>query len=280
MYKYDHIDQRFVDERVAQFRDQTRRFLAGELTEDEFRPLRLQNGLYIQKYAPMLRVAIPYGLLSTSQLRKLAHIGRKYDRGYGHFTTRQNIQFNWPRLEDVPDILAELASVEMHAIQTSGNCVRNITSDHFAGVAGDELVDPRPYAELFRQWSTFHPEFAYLPRKFKIAVSGSPNDRAATLVHDIGVHAVRNADGQVAAIVEHRDASTEQLQIREVNSGLMAAPAGRLREWLLGLGRNNTQREYFLTDVVAGAAQTGTRIEAIPAANALEVAGVDRKSVV
>ena len=197
MYKYDHIDQRFVDERVAQFRDQTRRFLAGELTEDEFRPLRLQNGLYIQKYAPMLRVAIPYGLLSTTQLRKLAHIGRKYDRGYGHFTTRQNIQFNWPRLEDVPDILAELASVEMHAIQTSGNCVRNITSDHFAGVAGDELVDPRPYAELFRQWSTFHPEFAYLPRKFKIAVSGSPNDRAATLVHDIGVHAVRNADGDV-----------------------------------------------------------------------------------
>jgi sulfite reductase (NADPH) hemoprotein beta-component len=197
VYKYDYIDQRFVDERVAQFRDQTRRFLAGELTEDEFRPLRLQNGLYIQKYAPMLRVAIPYGLLSTAQLRKLAHIGRKYDRGYGHFTTRQNIQFNWPRLEDVPDILAELASVEMHAIQTSGNCVRNITSDHFAGVAGDELVDPRPYAELFRQWSTFHPEFAYLPRKFKIAVSGSPNDRAATLVHDIGVHAVRNADGEV-----------------------------------------------------------------------------------
>jgi sulfite reductase (NADPH) hemoprotein beta-component len=145
----------------------------------------------------MLRVAIPYGLLSTTQLRKLAHIGRKYDRGYGHFTTRQNIQYNWPRLEDVPDILAELASVEMHAIQTSGNCVRNITSDHFAGVAGDELVDPRPYAELFRQWSTFHPEFAYLPRKFKIAVSGSPNDRAATLVHDIGVHAVRNADGEV-----------------------------------------------------------------------------------
>src|SRR5450631_3923114 len=197
MYQYDHIDQRFVDERVAQFRDQTRRFLAGELTEDEFRPLRLQNGLYIQKYAPMLRVAIPYGLLSATQLRKLAHIGRKYDRGYGHFTTRQNIQFNWPRLEDAPDILAELASVEMHAIQTSGNCVRNITADHFAGVAGDEIVDPRTYAELFRQWSTFHPEFAYLPRKFKIAVSGSTIDRAATLVHDIGVHAVRNEAGEV-----------------------------------------------------------------------------------
>src|SRR5260370_19666492 len=170
MYRYDSHDHRFVAECVAQCRDQTRRFLAGELTEDEFRPLRLQNGLYIQKYAPMLRVAIPYGLLSSTQLRKLAHIGRKYDRGYGHFTTRQNIQFNWPRLEDVPDILAELATVEMHAIQTSGNCVRNITSDHFAGVAADEVVDPRPYCDLFRQWSTFHPEFAYLPRKFKIAV--------------------------------------------------------------------------------------------------------------
>jgi sulfite reductase (NADPH) hemoprotein beta-component len=197
MYRYDHHDQRFVDERVAQFRDQTRRFLAGELTDDEFRPLRLQNGLYIQKYAPMLRIAVPYGLLSSRQLRTLAHIGRKYDRGYGHFTTRQNIQFNWPRLEDVPDILVELASVEMHAIQTSGNCVRNITSDHFAGVAGDELVDPRPYCELFRQWSTFHPEFAYLPRKFKIAVSGSAIDRAATLVHDIGVHAIRDDTGEV-----------------------------------------------------------------------------------
>ncbi|TMG92298.1 MAG: nitrite/sulfite reductase [Betaproteobacteria bacterium] len=197
MYRYDSYDHRFVAERVAQFRDQTRRFLAGELTEDEFRPLRLQNGLYIQKYAPMLRVAIPYGLLSSTQLRKLAHIGRKYDRGYGHFTTRQNIQFNWPRLEDVPDILAELATVEMHAIQTSGNCVRNITSDHFAGVAADEVVDPRAYCELFRQWSTFHPEFAYLPRKFKIAVCGSATDRAATLVHDIGVHAVRNAAGEV-----------------------------------------------------------------------------------
>src|SRR4030081_115853 len=197
MYRYDPFDQRIVDERVAQFRDQTRRFLAGELTEDEFRPLRLQNGLYIQKYAPMLRVAIPYGLLSTKQLRMLAHIGRKYDRGYGHFTTRQNIQFNWPRLEDAPDILAELARVEMHAIQTSGNCVRNIPPDHFAGVAKDELVDPRPYCELFRQWSTFHPEFAYLPRKFKIAVSGSTIDRAATLVHDIGVAAVRDERGDV-----------------------------------------------------------------------------------
>ena len=197
MYQYDRIDQRFVDERVAQFRDQTRRFLAGELSEDEFRPLRLRNGLYIQRFAPMLRIAIPYGMLSTRQLRKLAHIGRKYDRGYGHFTTRQNIQFNWPRLEEVPEILAELASVEMHAIQTSGNCVRNITSDHFAGVAGDEIVDPRAYAELIRQWSTFHPEFAYLPRKFKIAVSGSAIDRAATLVHDIGVHAVRDETGEV-----------------------------------------------------------------------------------
>src|SRR5438876_8362454 len=197
MYRYDSYDHRFVAERVAQFRDQTRRFLAGELTEDEFRPLRLQNGLYIQKYAPMLRVAIPYGLLSSTQLRKLAHIGRKYDRGYGHFTTRQNIQFNWPRLEDVPDILAELATVEMHAIQTSGNCVRNITSDHFAGVAADEVVDPRAYCELFRQWSTFHPEFAYLPRKFKIAVCGSVTDRTALLVHDIGLQIVRNDDGDL-----------------------------------------------------------------------------------
>ena len=197
MYRYDRHDHRLVAERVAQFRDQTRRFLAGELTEDEFRPLRLQNGLYIQKYAPMLRVAVPYGLLSSTQLRKLAHIGRKYDRGYGHFTTRQNVQFNWPRLEDVPDILAELATVEMHAIQTSGNCIRNITTDHFAGVAADEIVDPRPYCELLRQWAAFHPEFAYLPRKFKIAVCGSAIDRAATLVHDIGVHALRNAAGEV-----------------------------------------------------------------------------------
>src|SRR6184192_1473896 len=162
MYRYDEFDEGLVKSRVAQFRDQTRRFLAGELTEDEFRPLRLQNGLYIQKYAPMLRISIPYGLLSSRQLRTLARIGRKYDRSYGHFTTRQNIQFNWPKLEHVPDILAELATVEMHAIQTSGNCVRNITSDHFAGVAGDEVVDPRPYAEILRQWSTFHPEFNWL----------------------------------------------------------------------------------------------------------------------
>ena len=197
MYRYDSYDHRLVAERVVQFRDQTRRFLAGQLTEDEFRPLRLQNGLYIQKYAPMLRISIPYGVLSSTQLRKLAHIGRKYDRGYGHFTTRQNIQFNWPRLEDVPDILGELAAVEMHAIQTSGNCVRNITADHFAGIASDEIVDPRPYSELFRQWAAFHPEFAYLPRKFKIAVSGAPIDRAATLVHDIGAHAVRNAAGDI-----------------------------------------------------------------------------------
>ncbi len=197
MYKYDQYDQAIVDERVAQFRDQTKRFLAGELTEDEFRPLRLQNGLYIQKHAPMLRVAIPYGQLSTRQLRMLAEIARKYDRGYAHFTTRQNIQYNWPKLDAVPDILADLASVEMHAIQTSGNCVRNTTSDQFAGIAYDELVDPRPYAELIRQWSTFHPEFAYLPRKFKIAVNGAAEDRAGTLFHDIGVHAVRDAAGEV-----------------------------------------------------------------------------------
>ena len=198
MYKYDTYDQTIVDERVAQFRGQTERFLAGQLSEDEFRPLRLQNGLYIQKHAPMLRVAIPYGLLSSKQLRMLAHIARKYDRGYGHFTTRQNIQYNWPTLETVPDILADLAGVEMHAIQTSGNCIRNVTSDQFAGIAHDELIDPRPYAELIRQWSTFHPEFAYLPRKFKIAVNGAREDRAGTLFHDIGVHAVRDACGEVA----------------------------------------------------------------------------------
>jgi len=195
MYKYDQYDQTIVDERVAQFRDQTKRFLAGDLTEDEFRPLRLQNGLYIQKHAPMLRVAIPYGLVSTRQMRMLAAIARKYDRGYAHFTTRQNIQFNWPKLENVPDILADLASVEMHAIQTSGNCIRNTTSDQFAGVAHDELIDPRPYVELIRQWSTFHPEFAYLPRKFKIAVNGAVEDRAGTLFHDIGVHTVHDSEG-------------------------------------------------------------------------------------
>ena len=198
MYKYDTYDQTIVDERVAQFRGQTERFLAGQLSEDEFRPLRLQNGLYIQKHAPMLRVAIPYGLLSSKQLRMLAHIARKYDRGYGHFTTRQNIQYNWPTLETVPDILADLADVEMHAIQTSGNCIRNVTSDQFAGIAHDELIDPRPYVELIRQWSTFHPEVAYLPRKFKIAVNGAREDRAGTLFHDIGVHAVRAACGEVA----------------------------------------------------------------------------------
>src|SRR2546427_1316416 len=197
MYRYDSYDHRFVAERVAQFRDQTRRFLAGELTEDEFRPLRLQNGLYIQKYAPMLRISIPYGLLSTRQLRRLARIGRKYDRGYGHFTTRQNIQFNWPKLEDVPDILQELSEVEMHAIQTSGNCVRNITSDHFAGVAGDELADPRPYSELVRQWAALHPEFAYLPRKFKIAITAAETDRAAIQIHDIGLQIVRNEAGEI-----------------------------------------------------------------------------------
>ena len=196
MYQYDPIDQRLVDERVVQFRDQTRRFLAGDLTEDEFRPLRLQNGLYVQRHAPMLRVAIPYGMLSSKQLRMLGHIARKYDRGYGHFTTRQNIQFNWPALEAVPEILADFATVQMHAIQTSGNCVRNTTTDHFAGVAADEVADPRPYCELIRQWSTFHPEFAFLPRKFKIAVAASAADRAAVMVHDIGVQIVRNAEGK------------------------------------------------------------------------------------
>jgi sulfite reductase (NADPH) hemoprotein beta-component len=197
MYQYDEYDQTLVDERVAQFRGQTRRFLAGQLTEDQFRPLRLMNGLYIQRHAPMLRIAVPYGLLSSRQMRMLAHIARRYDRGYGHFTTRQNIQFNWPKLEEVPDILGELATVQMHAIQTSGNCIRNVTSDHLAGVNAGEIEDPRTYCEIIRQWSTLHPEFAFLPRKFKIAVNGAARDRAATQVHDIGLQLVRSDSGDV-----------------------------------------------------------------------------------
>lgn len=197
MYKYNAIDQQLVDDRVEQFRDQTRRFLAGELSEEAYLPLRLMNGLYIQRHAPMLRVAIPYGLLATYQLRKLADISEKYDRGYGHITTRTNMQFNWPKLEEVPDILAELASVQMHAIQTSGNCIRNTTTDQFAGVTADEIADPRPYCEIIRQWSTFHPEFTYLPRKFKIAVIGTRSDRAATQLHDIGLHVVKNDAGEI-----------------------------------------------------------------------------------
>lgn len=197
MYRYDEIDQRMVDERVAQFRDQTRRYLAGKLSEEEFLPLRLQNGLYIQKHAPMLRVAIPYGLLSARQLRMLAHVARRYDRGYGHFSTRQNMQFNWPKLEEVPDALAELATVQMHSIQTSGNCVRNTTTDHFAGIAPDEILDPLVWCELIRQWSTFNPEFAFLPRKFKIAVSAAPVDRAAVKVHDVGLYMRRNEAGEI-----------------------------------------------------------------------------------
>jgi sulfite reductase (NADPH) hemoprotein beta-component len=197
MYRYDSYDRTLVAERVAQFRDQTRRFLAGELSEDEFRPLRLRNGLYLQRHAPMLRVAIPYGLLSSAQLRKLAHVARTYDRGYGHFSTRQNLQLNWPRLETVPDILAELAEVDLHAIQTSGNCVRNITTDHFAGVARDEIADPRPFAEILRQWSTLHPEFSWLPRKFKVAVNGAREDRTALLLHDIGLQVVANEAGEL-----------------------------------------------------------------------------------
>jgi sulfite reductase (NADPH) hemoprotein beta-component len=198
MYKYDEIDQRIVDERVKQYADQTRRYLAGELTDEEFRPLRLQNGLYIQRHAPMLRIAIPYGMLSAKQLRKLADIAKKYDRDYGHFSTRQNLQLNWPKLEDVPEILAELATVEMHAIQTSGNCIRNITTDQFAGVAPDEVIDPRAMAEVMRQWSTFHPEFALLPRKFKIAVSGTLEDRAVVQMHDIGMEFYKDNNNQLA----------------------------------------------------------------------------------
>ncbi|EIK53785.1 sulfite reductase [Stutzerimonas stutzeri TS44] len=197
MYVYDQYDQHIIEDRVRQFRDQTRRFLAGELAGDEFLPLRLQNGLYIQRFAPMLRIAVPYGLLSSTQLRKLAYIARRYDKGYAHVSTRTNVQFNWPELEDIPDILAELATVQMHAIQTSGNCIRNTTTDQFAGVAHDELIDPRPWCEIIRQWSTFHPEFAYLPRKFKIAVNGAVSDRAAIEVHDIGLEAVHNAAGEL-----------------------------------------------------------------------------------
>jgi sulfite reductase (NADPH) hemoprotein beta-component len=195
MYRYDEFDHTLVAERVAQFRDQVNRRVAGALTEDEFKPLRLMNGLYLQLHAYMLRVAIPYGVLSATQMRRLAHIARTYDKGYGHFTTRQNIQYNWPNLEDVPDILEELAEVEMHAIQTSGNCIRNVTADQFAGVAADEFDDPRVYAEIIRQWSTLHPEFSFLPRKFKIAITGAPNDRAAVKVHDIGLRMVAGPDG-------------------------------------------------------------------------------------
>ncbi len=196
MYRYDDFDAAFVRERVAQFSDQVARRVAGEMTEDEFRPHRLMNGLYLQLHAYMLRVAIPYGTLSSRQLRRLARIARVYDRGFGHFTTRQNIQYNWPALKDVPAILEELAEVEMHAIQTSGNCIRNVTSDHFAGAAADEVADPRPYAEILRQWSSIHPEFSFLPRKFKIAITAAAHDRAAIRTHDIGLHLVRNEAGE------------------------------------------------------------------------------------
>ena len=197
MYIYDKYDHQMLQDRIRQFRDQTQRFLNGKLTPEQFLPLRLQNGLYIQRLAPMLRVAIPYGMLSSRQLRKLASIARDYDKGYAHFSTRQNIQYNWPQLEQVPDLLAELAEVEMHAIQTSGNCIRNTTTDQFAGIAPDEIEDSRPWCEIIRQWSTFHPEFAYLPRKFKIAVCGTANDQAATQVHDIGLYIKKNGQGEI-----------------------------------------------------------------------------------
>jgi len=197
MYVYNALDTGLVQERVNQFRDQVTRRLAGDLSEDDFRPLRLMNGLYMQRHAYMLRVAIPYGLLNTAQVRALAHIARHYDRDYAHFTTRQNLQYNWPSLKDVPDILQVLADVEMHAIQTSGNCIRNISADHLAGIASDEIVDPRPYAEIMRQWSSFHPEFSYLPRKFKIAFTGATHDRAAVAIHDIGYRMLRNEKGEV-----------------------------------------------------------------------------------
>ena len=201
MYRYDEFDRDFVQARVAEFSDQVARRLSGELTEDQFKPLRLMNGVYLQLHAYMLRVAIPYGTLNSRQMRMLGHIARKYDKGYGHFTTRQNIQYNWPALSDMPAILADLASVEMHALQTSGNCIRNVTADHFAGAAADEVADPRPYAEILRQWSSVHPEFSYLPRKFKIAVTGAVRDRAAIQVHDIGLHLKKGADGALGFAV-------------------------------------------------------------------------------
>ncbi|HZT20751.1 MAG TPA: nitrite/sulfite reductase, partial [Dongiaceae bacterium] len=197
MYAYDDYDRSLVAERVEQFREQVARRLAGAISEDEFKPLRLMNGLYLQLHAYMLRIAIPYGTLRSRQLRKLAEIARRYDRGYGHFTTRQNLQFHWIKLEEAPDILAELAQVDMHSIQTSGNCIRNVTADHFAGVAADEIEDPRVWCEIVRQWSTFHPEFSFLPRKFKIAITGAPHDRAAVKAHDIGLRMHRNAAGEI-----------------------------------------------------------------------------------
>lgn len=202
MFAYDSRDQAIIDARVAQFRDQTRRYLNGELSEDAFRPLRLQNGLYIERHAPMLRIAIPYGVISSRQMRTLAMIARRYDRGFGHFTTRQNIQFNWVKLEEAPDILEALAAVQMHAIQTSGSCIRNITTDAFAGAAADEIVDTRPFAELTRQWSTLHPEFAFLPRKFKVAFNGTREDRAATAVHDLAFDLYHGDDGEVRVRVK------------------------------------------------------------------------------
>ncbi|GBD50329.1 nitrite/sulfite reductase [Methylopila sp. Yamaguchi] len=201
MYRYDEFDHGFVAARVDQFRDQVARRLSGELTEDQFKPLRLMNGVYLQLHAYMLRIAIPYGTLSSRQLRMLGHIARTYDRGYGHFTTRQNLQFNWPALKDIPAVLDDLAKVEMHALQTSGNCIRNVTTDHFAGAAADEIADPRPYAEILRQWSSIHPEFSFLPRKFKIAVTGAPKDRAAIQVHDIGLELKRGPDGGIGFAV-------------------------------------------------------------------------------
>jgi sulfite reductase (NADPH) hemoprotein beta-component len=221
MYVYSEFDEAFVRDRVSIFRGQVERRITGELTEEEFRPLRLMNGLYLQLHAYMLRVAIPYGTINTAQMRQLAYIADRWDKGYGHFTTRQNIQFNWPRLQDVPDMLEALADVGMHAIQTSGNCVRNVTADHFAGAAADEIADPRPFAELLRQWSTDHPEFQFLPRKFKIAITGSPNDRAVTRAHDIGLRVLLNDAGEVGFEVT-------------VGGGLGRTPMlGRvIREWL------------------------------------------------
>lgn len=224
MYRYDEFDHQVVRERVAEFSDQVARRLSGDLSEDQFRPLRLMNGVYLQLHAYMLRVAVPYGELTSVKMRKLAHIARVYDRGYGHFTTRQNIQFNWPKLSDIPAILRELAEVEMHAIQTSGNCIRNVTTDAFAGVAADEIEDPRPWAEVLRQWSTFHPEFTYLPRKFKIAISGGAQDRAATFFHDIGIRLVRAESGDVGFQIIVGGGMGRTPRVGRVLNGFVAKP--------------------------------------------------------
>ena len=269
MYAYDNYDRTLVAERVNQFRGQVARRLAGEIGEDEFKPLRLMNGLYLQLHAYMLRIAIPYGTLNSTQLRKLGHIARRYDRGYGHFTTRQNIQFNWIKLVETPDILDELASVEMHGIQTSGNCIRNVTADHFAGAAADEIEDGRIWCEIIRQWSTFHPEFSFLPRKFKIAVTGSPHDRAAVKVHDIGLRMHKNSAGEIGfeVIVGGGQGRTPAIGVTIRNflpkQHLLSYLEAILRTYNLQGRRDNLYKSRIKILVAAlGAAKFGELVEA------------------